>query len=468
MEADCLLCHKQDYSFGARIQQINAKNYRWAATAGAGMGKVNGAVFTYADPAAGAASPDFMKGTWNFETRPTVAYNWTDRSIFGRDGRIRGAVISKEVLPANCRQCHAGPDAKKVGWVHLPEYDAHAKGGLRCTDCHGLAGSTDRERLQHNIAKGWHPLGSVRDDLDGRDMRTCYGCHLEGKYVQTRSDMPKKAKDPTLKHQEKFPDVMFHLDMIACATCHSTKQPAESGYLIDMSMGNQIWYTAASLETIVWSSDFGKPAPVPWQPWVTLFDARNGLGAQYIPQVPKVTQWFGEKMPNMEVRPITLKYVKKAYARLENPTTVEVMRTDGKKVKRPTLYRPEDILRMIAILTEMGFENVVYVADKVYESMDGKLKGYKDPLVAHAHTFPVHHNVVPVEQKATLGAGGKPNGCYDCHASGATFFTKMEVQNIGRFLVEDYPVAREPNSMPQMHHWGFKSVPVPEDLEKRE
>ena len=464
VEADCLLCHMKGYSFGARNQQINRKNYRWAATAGAGLGNIKGAIFTFADKDAGPGSKEFLTGTWNFSDRPVVNYNWDNRNLFTRSGRLRGEAIAKEVETKSCLQCHRGPDAKKVGWVHKPEFDAHFKAGLWCTDCHNLVGETEKERLQHQIAKGWHPLGSVRNDLDGVGMKTCAACHLEGKYRATRPGMPDEAKDPTKVHEERFPDVMFHFDLISCANCHSTRQPAMSGYLLDMAMGKQVWYTAGTREAITWSNDFGILTPEPWAPWITRYDARNGLGEQYIPVVPKIAQWFGEKTDHMEVRPIILKYVKKAYGALSAPTLAAVKDVTGKAVKRPTIATDAQIKEMIESLTEMGFHNVVFVSDKIYELKDGTVVSYEDHLTAHPHNFPVHHNIVPIDRDVTYGSRGKPDGCYDCHSDTSTFFTRMLVRNPGRFLVEDYPTPKEPNAEPQMYQWGFKEVPIPDEI----
>ncbi|MGC9325869.1 MAG: hypothetical protein ACP5G0_14095, partial [Desulfomonilia bacterium] len=316
----------------------------------------------------------------------------------------------------------------------------------------------------HQIAKGWHPLGSVRDDLDGVDMKTCIGCHLEGQYVKTRPGMPDEVKDPTKKHEEKFPDVMFHIDMISCATCHSTQQPGMSGYLLDMAMGKQIWYTAATLESITWSDDFGLEAPRPWEPWVIRYDARNDLGEQYIPAVPKVAQWFGEKMDNWEIRPIILKYVAQAFEKLPDKQFVQVTDVMGKTVKKPTIVKPEHIKAMIITLTDMGFRNVVFVSDKIYELTGNEVTSYEDHITAHPHNFPVHHNIVEIEKQKTYGSQGKPEGCRDCHADSSVFFTKMIIRNVGGFLAEDYPVPKEPHAEPQMYDWGFEKVPVPDEI----
>ena len=467
MEGDCLLCHKRGYKFKDRNLQIGSKNLRWAATAGAGLGKIEGAVFTYKDPDAKSNSPDFITGTWDFSKRPTVEYSWDDRNLFSREGKLNGAMISGSVQPKNCLQCHTGADTKKVGWIHDPNFDSHYKAGLICTDCHGLVGDTERERMAHQIAKGWSPMGTVRDDLDGVGMKTCVGCHLEGQYKPTREGMPEKAKNPTKKHAEKFPGVQFHFNLIHCSACHSTQQPGMGGVLLDMGTGSQFWYTTATLQNITWPGDFGKRAPAPWKPFITRYDARNGFGEQYIPVSPLVTQWLGEKMPNMEIRPIRLPFVKKAYMKNKDKITkVTVQNTEGKEIKRPTMATDEDIRLMIEALTEMEFKNVVLVADRIYELKDGKVTSYDDPHTTHCHTFPVHHNVTALDKGTTYGAKGKPDGCKDCHSEGSEFFTKKWVRNIGRFLKEDYPTPKEPNAEPQMVHWGFHEVPIPDEIDK--
>lgn len=391
---------------------------------GADIGRISGAVFQFSDPDAPPGSKEFMSGTWNFSDRPKVVYEWDNRNLFYREGQLKSALISKTADVKNCLQYHKGPDEKKVGWVHRPEFDAHYKAGLRCTDCHDLVENTPYGRMEHQIAKGWHPLGSVRDDLDGVDMKTCRACHLEKKYRPTRPGMPETAKNPTKKHEEKSPDVAFHFNRISCANCHSTGQPGMSGYLLDMGPGGQIWYTAATLEAITWPDDFGKLAPAPWKPWITLFDA------------------------------------------LPSRTVVNVRDTDGAEVKKPTVAREEEIRGMIEGLTGMGFRNVVIVSDRIYELGEGTVVSYEDDRTAHPHTFPVHHNVIPLDRGTTYGKKGKPEGCMDCHSKTSEFFTKMLIRNTGLFLLEDYPVPREPNAEPQMIPWGFREVPVPAEGEK--
>jgi hypothetical protein len=49
LEGDCLLCHMSGYRMDRRNIEISKRNYGWAAAAGAGLGEVKGAVFSYKD-----------------------------------------------------------------------------------------------------------------------------------------------------------------------------------------------------------------------------------------------------------------------------------------------------------------------------------------------------------------------------------------------------------------------------------
>ncbi len=196
VEADCLICHLPGYRMEARNEQLTFRNYRWAATAGAGIGSVEGAVFAFADPKAGPDDPRFLEGRWNLAKRPAVTYRWSDRTLFAADGRLKGTLVNKAVGAKNCLQCHGPVEARNTGTLHTASHDTHVRAGLTCTDCHPLVGRTPGGRLEHQIAKGAYPQANVRDDLDGVELKTCIGCHKEGRYRATRPGMPKAARDP--------------------------------------------------------------------------------------------------------------------------------------------------------------------------------------------------------------------------------------------------------------------------------
>jgi hypothetical protein len=115
---------------------------------------------------------------------------------------------------------------------------------------------------------------------------------------------------------------------------------------------------------------------------------------------------------------------------------------------------------MISTLTGRGFSNVVFVSDRIYELKKGKIVSYERPVMAHEKPYPVEHNIVSIAKRSTYGAKGSPDGCMDCHSDSASFFTKMKVIKMGRFLKDDYPVPKEPNGEPQMYEWGIRSVPA--------
>jgi len=455
LEADCLICHMPGYRIDDRNQQINARNYRWAAAAGAGIGKVTGAVFTYSKPDAGPDHPQFMEGSWNFSRKPTVTYQWQNKGLFTGEGRLKGNIISKSVGSRNCQQCHREGDAKNTGSIHDARFDAHAAAQLQCTDCHGLAGRSKGERLKHQIAKGWSLHNTVRDDLDGSDMKTCVTCHIEGGYVSSRKEMPESARNPSTSHAEKLPKATFHTYIIQCAGCHATAQPARGMYLLDMSAGHEIGYTADTLETVLWLDDYAALSAKPWKPWFVRAKTGKDREERYVPYVPKVSQWFGEKMENGEIRPIALHEVRQAFKKLKGITTLTVRRTDGKTVQQPSVVSEDDIHRMIKALTNRGFRRVVFVSDRVYEVNKAKIVSHERPVMAHEKPYPVDHNIVPVTKKATYGS----RGCMDCHANDSVFFTKLKIKNMRGFLKDDYPAVREPHAEPQMVEWGMTVVP---------
>ncbi|HVO67231.1 MAG TPA: hypothetical protein VMT12_12160 [Syntrophales bacterium] len=455
IEADCLICHMPNYRMNDRNSQLDSRNFRWAATAGAGLGQIRGNIFTYKKPSAGFEEEDFLAGSWNFSKRPYVAYHWGKKDIFTNSGKLKGALISRSVNSNSCLQCHGSHDGWKTGMIYSPQHDAHARWGFQCIDCHGLMG----KRLEHQIARGRSPDTHAQDDLKGAGIMTCRNCHQEGKYKPTRTGMPKEARNPAKVHLERFSKGLFHLTRISCTACHSTAQPGRGGYLGDMSMGRQYWYTADNEDGALTADDFSKPAKEPWKPWMMHLD-RGRSDEKYIPRVPKVLQWFGEKMANGEIRPISLTHVHQALKRAKGISTAEINTTDGRRIKRPTIATEEDMKLGIKALTDGGYHNVVFVGDRVYEVRNGDVLAMEDPMRTRSLSFPVYHNVTPIKKKMTYGAKGYPEGCADCHAGNAAFFTKMNVKNIGRFLKNDYPALKEPDSEMQMKEWGKQSVPV--------
>ncbi|MDD5711324.1 MAG: cytochrome c3 family protein [Smithellaceae bacterium] len=434
VEADCLICHLPSYRMESRNEQLTARNYRWAATAGAGFGRVEGTVFG-------------PRG-WNFAHRPTVQYRWSDRRFFAADGRLKGTIVSRGVGARNCLQCHGGWEAKDTGTI--ASSDAHIKAGLTCTDCHPLVGATAEERLRHQIAKGSHPQLSVRDDLDGVGILTCIGCHKEGRYHPTRTGMPKTAPNPDKRHAERFPQVNFHFTAITCNGCHMTLQPARGLAILDLSTGIERGLTADRLEWVASPAAYAVTSSTPWPPWIKRASPAKGKEEVYLPHVPKRIIWFGERKAG-GIQPIALRHVREAYLRLGRTSQDEKAGGTEREVK--AILSDEEIIRMIESLTHAGFREVVYLADRIYSLSRGRLKAEKDALPADS--YPVVHGLVLRDQ--TYGARGNPEGCMDCHAEKAPFFKKPEIRNVRDFL-KNYPDV-EGHVVPQMNDWGMDSVP---------
>ena len=463
VEGDCLMCHLKGYRLDRRNGQLALRNYRWAATAGAGLGEIRGAVFTPARSGGSSEEGSPAKGEWNVARRPAVQYAWGDSRLFTPQGKFRGsALISKSVEAENCTQCHRQMDGQKSGTLYLPAGDLHLKAGLRCTDCHTLAGRTQNERLRHHIGKGWSPTSTARSDLDGAGMKTCANCHLEDRYRPTRAGMPKEAKNPDNLHRALFHKATFHFYLLHCSACHAPERKSRSVYLVDYSTGRPAWYATDKAALITRAGDMKQFTQEPWKPWTDRHVRIPGDGERYAAAVPKVTQWFGEMISDGAVRPIGLEHVRKAAAGQKKLTTVEVVTLHGEKKKQVTVATPEDILAMIRSLTGMGFRNVVFVADQLYEIRKDKLEGRPAPGLTRAVMFSIYHGNMPVAAKKTLGQKGKPDGCADCHADDSPFFTKLRVRSVGKFLKDSYPVPKEPVAEPQMADWGLTGVPASE------
>jgi len=203
MEADCNICHLPEYNNTIRKSQIQSMNFKWAATAGAGFGKVSGSVLN------------------NVEV--SLTYN---KEIFNPDGTIEPHLV-REPRNEVCLWCHAKPGWKKRGANFRSRTDVHLTAGLKCVDCHpaGVSAVSDliRGKEVHQFGKGDDPGGHIRDDLDNT-MRSCTDCHDTG-YLGA----------PLAKHTWLPP---VHLDKIACQTCHIPERTVKSVHFVASDVFN--------------------------------------------------------------------------------------------------------------------------------------------------------------------------------------------------------------------------------------
>ncbi|MCX6164157.1 MAG: multiheme c-type cytochrome [Ignavibacteriae bacterium] len=137
IEGDCMLCHLPEYDYKHRNAMLDSLNFKWAATEGSGLGKIEGSI----------KSKQNVKVTY-------------DLSKFDKDGKVSMHFV-REPRNETCLNCHAKPDWKKKGTDFSERRDVHIAAGLKCIDCHG-AGSkapseTIRGKEEHQFGKGDDP-----------------------------------------------------------------------------------------------------------------------------------------------------------------------------------------------------------------------------------------------------------------------------------------------------------------------
>ena len=406
LEADCLLCHLPEYNFAARNAQLDALNFRWAPTAGAGLGEVTGAV----------------------AKNETVAVAY-DASKFNPDGTLSPHIV---VSPRNetCLACHAQPGWKKRGANFRARTDVHLRAGLRCVDCHP-AGSRAidprvRGREVHQFGKGDDPGGQVRNDLDNT-VRDCADCHTSG-YLGA----------PIAEHRNLPP---LHLERIACQTCHIPERVV--------------------MPIQVQASDVFNPAPkIPpggkqlWTFYGVDGDYRNHYGyLEMMGYDDKPTEPFRPMLTLYKDKIYPVNRVHTAWPGIEEdgkPGLAQPLMSDIRKMwtthrADPTKYprlaeitddngdgvievnRPEEIDALIAsvtqMLTETGWpmegKRVVWVMnDRVYTSgtQYHLIPKHDWEASPYGNVHKYSHDVYPA--KAALGT----KGCTECHAAGSPFF----------------------------------------------
>jgi hypothetical protein len=407
IEADCLLCHLPGYDLKKRNAELANLNFRWAATAGSGFGKVTGKV---------AANE-----------QPLVTY---DQSRFDTDGNV---LLHLAVEPRNetCLNCHFKPDWKKRGADYSTRTDVHMAAGLKCTDCHAAgtraADSRIRGREVHQFGKGDDPSGWVRNDLDNT-VRSCEECHLKG-----------WRNSPRASHEWLAP---LHLEQIACQTCHIPARAVKSA--------------------LVQASDVYNPAPrispPPKHIWA-FYDQAMVFWNHY----GELELFTGDDKPTDVTQPTRIRYRGKIYpanrvhsawvgfeeegkpglnqifmkdffmmwtahrADPQNKYPELAKIADDNRDGVPEVNRPEEIDALLAAtrkhLAGTGFplagRRLVWVSDsRAYYSAAEFRELPREPheATSYASVYKFSHDVAPA--KAALGAGG----CVDCHSQESPFF----------------------------------------------
>jgi hypothetical protein len=406
IEADCLLCHQPEYSLGKRNAELASLNFRWAATAGAGLGAVQGKV--------------------SANEQPAIAY---DKSKFDADGNVT-LHLAPEPRNETCLGCHFKPDWKKRGAAYSTRTDVHMVAGLRCVDCHA-AGSRAadpriRGREEHQLGKGDDPSGWVRNDLDDT-VRSCESCHTQG-----------FRNAPRASHAWLPP---LHLEKLSCQACHIPARAVKSALVQASDV-----YNAAPRIT-----------PPPKHIW-TFYDQEMAFWNHY----GELDLFTGKDEPTNVTRPTLIRYKGKLYPGNRVHSAWVGLEEQGKpglnqlfmkdffmmwmahradpKSKYPELAkltddnkdgvlevnRPEEIDALLAAtrahLAATGFplanRRLVWVANSRahYSAKESRaLARAEHEATAYASVYKFSHDVAPA--RAALGSGG----CTDCHRTGSAF-----------------------------------------------
>jgi hypothetical protein len=223
IEINCMGCHnaspRQDPSEWAR--QVMRENFRWAATAAAGLGYVGGMASRL------AATWDLFDGPSpddkEWAVPPSVKY---DPSLF--DAKHKAFLdISYKPDDGRCLSCHS---ATSIGEAkHEFDEDVHTASGLRCVSCH-------RNGIDHEMVRGYEGESKDNDNIDGEDL-TCAGCHLGKDAEKGGKGFAGRLGAPFPKHNG-FPKV--HFERLNCTVCHSGPLPAKKPTRVRAARANRL------------------------------------------------------------------------------------------------------------------------------------------------------------------------------------------------------------------------------------
>ena len=407
IEADCLVCHLPGYHYEERNKQIKLLNFRWAATAGAGLGQIVGAV---------------KEGS-----SPRVVYNLR---FFDAKGRVKLHFV-KEVPRENCLFCHKESDYKKRGASYKARDDVHTRAGLRCVDCH-WAGSRARDRRiagleLHEIGKGDDPGGHVRDDLDNT-VRPCLDCHGKGLHGA-----------PKALHRGLPPR---HLEKLACQTCHVPYRTVKAALVQDATHFNPAPGISPPPKRI-WT--FYGPDAKPWNYYGELHQEGTKFQRPFL-YIPEKVWYEGKIWPMNRVHSAWVGFIKPDLPGIDMVFMVDYFRLwkehladpqknfpalneirDDNLDGVPEVNKPEEIkalLKEVKRYLELKGKfpreaRLVFVKDAAYTE-DGKnwtrLKRFPWEATPYASVFKYSHDIYPA--KAALGS----KGCADCHSGRSPFF----------------------------------------------
>ena len=253
LEINCMGCHnaspRQDPSEWAR--QVMRENFRWAATAAAGLGEVGGMASRLAATWDLFDGPDPDDREW--AVVPSVRY---DPALF--DAKHRAFLdISYKPDDGRCLACHGTAPAGAA--KHEFDEDVHSASGLKCVSCH-------RNGIGHDMVRGFEGEGKEGAAPAGQDL-TCAGCHLGKNAGKGGEGFAGRLGAPFPRHNG-FPKV--HFERLSCTVCHSGPLPESEPARVRTARANRLgifgiarWATdlPAVFEPVLVRGANGKLAP---------------------------------------------------------------------------------------------------------------------------------------------------------------------------------------------------------------
>ena len=223
LEINCMGCHnaspRQDPSEWAR--QVMRENFRWAATAAAGLGDVGGMASRLAATWDIFDGPDPDDKEW--AVTPSVKY---DPALF--DAKQKAFLdISYRPEDGRCLSCHG---VAVTGTAkHEFDEDVHTASGLKCASCH-------RNGIGHDMVRGYEGETKEHPGLAGEDL-TCAGCHLGRDAEKGGKGFAGRLGAPFPKHNG-FPKT--HFERLSCTVCHSGPLPAKEPARVRTARANRL------------------------------------------------------------------------------------------------------------------------------------------------------------------------------------------------------------------------------------
>ncbi len=223
VEINCMGCHNvsrmQNHTEWAK--QILRENFRWAATASAGLGEVGGMASRL------SATWDLFDGPNPDDTEwaivPFIRYN---TNLFNSNHQVFFDITDKP-LDGRCLTCHSVTPVK-LSRKNL-DPDVHSAAGLLCVDCH-------RNGIEHEMLRGYEGETSLYYE-NGAETLTCRGCHIGSDQKKSGSSTGGRLGAPYPTHRG-LPAV--HLERLTCTVCHSVPWPDKDLIRVRTSRANRL------------------------------------------------------------------------------------------------------------------------------------------------------------------------------------------------------------------------------------